>query len=94
MDMGMTTISDNPDRSRFELTEDGHTAFANYRRQGAVLLIPHVEAPPALRGKGTAGRLLEGVAAHARAHGLKIEPICSYAAAWFHRHREYGDLLA
>ena len=60
-DMGMTNFADNPARSRFELVEDGLTAFATYRRYGALLVIPHVEAPPALRGKGAAGRLMEGL---------------------------------
>jgi len=93
-DMGMNSVIDNTRLSRFELVEDGQTAFANYRHSGTLLIIPHVEAPPALRGKGTAGRLMEGLAAHARAHGLKIEPLCSYAAIWFKRHPAYRDVLS
>lgn len=72
----MSTIADNQALQRFELVEDGLTAFATYRRHGAVIVIAHVEAPPALRGKGTAGRLMEGIVAHARTNGLKIEPLC------------------
>lgn len=87
-------VTDNQAKSRFELVEDGQTAFADYRRQGGVLVIPHVESPHALRGKGTAGRLMDGVAAHARAEGAKILPICSYAAAWLQRHPEHADLIA
>jgi len=79
---------------RFELTEEGQTAFATYRRTGEVFTIPHVEAPQALRGKGTAGRLMEGIAALARAQGFKIAPTCPYAVAWFRRHKEAGDVLA
>jgi predicted GNAT family acetyltransferase len=86
-------VVDNPERQRFELIEDGLTAFANYRRSGANLLIPHVESPPSLRGKGTAGRLMEGVVALARANGDTITPLCSYARTWFLRHPEHGDLL-
>jgi hypothetical protein len=86
-------VTDNAAKSRFELVEDGQTAFADYRRQGAVLVIPHVESPHALRGKGTAGRLMEGVVALARAEGAKIVPICAYAAAWLKRHPEHADLV-
>jgi uncharacterized protein len=86
-------VIDNPALSRFELVEDGQTAFADYRRQAGKLVIPHVESPHALRGKGTAGRLMEGVVAHARAEGVKIVPICSYAAAWLQRHPEHADLV-
>ena len=87
-------VTDNAARQRFELVEDGLTAFANYRRSGANLVIPHVEAPPPLRGKGTAARLMEGVAARARTNGETITPLCSYARAWFLRHPEHADLLS
>ena len=88
-----TPVTDNPSHSRFELAEDGGTAFANYHLNGDVLTIPYVESPPALRGKGTAGRLMEGVVAQARARKLKIVPVCGYAVSWFQRHPEHGDLL-
>lgn len=87
------TVTDNPERQRFELIENGLTAFANYRRRGNVLVIPHVEAPPALRGHGTADRLMRGLAERARTDGFKITPVCSYAALWFRRHGEYSDVL-
>jgi len=30
----------------------------------------------------------------ARAEGLRVKPLCWYAAGWIQRHREYHDLLA
>jgi uncharacterized protein len=87
-------VVDNPAQSRFELVEEGQTAFADYSRDHGALVIPHVESPVALRGHGTASRLMAGVVAHARAEGLKIVPICSYAAAWLQRHPEHKDLIA
>lgn len=86
-------VTDNRERSRYELDIAGQVVFANYRRQGTTILIPYVEAPQALRGTGAAGRLMEGVMAIARAEGLKVRPLCSYAAAWMHRHPEHADLL-
>ncbi|MCW2242841.1 GNAT family N-acetyltransferase [Azospirillum canadense] len=88
-----TPVKDNPAKSRYELDVDGKIVFANYRRNGSTLYIPYVEAPPSLRGTGAAGRLMEGVMAIARAEGLTVVPICSYAANWVHRHREHHDLL-
>lgn len=85
---------DNTGESRFELHVDGHLAVADYRRRDGVLTIPHVEADPALRGTGAAGRLMEQVVAAARAEGAKIRPLCSYAVAWLRRHPEAGDILA
>jgi hypothetical protein len=84
---------DNVQRQRFELVEDGLTAFAEYIRRGDQLAIPHVESPTPLRGKGTAGRLMQAVAEHARSEHLTIAPLCGYARAWFRRHPAYADLL-
>ncbi len=90
----MADVIDNPRLSRFELTEQGLTAFAEYDRDGDRLVIPHVEAPPALRGTGAAGRLMHGMLAHIRSAGLKVVPLCPYAAAYIRRHPEWDDVLA
>lgn len=90
----MSAVIDNVQRSRFELEEQGLVAFADYRLDGGRLVIPHVEAPPALRGTGTAGRLMTGVLEEARSRGLKVVPVCPYAAVFIRRHPEYQDLVA
>lgn len=87
-------VRNNEAERRFELVEDGLTAFADYYAQGDALVIPHVESPIPLRGRGTAGRLMQGVAEMARAEGLRLAPTCSYAVAWFRRHPEWRDVLA
>jgi predicted GNAT family acetyltransferase len=89
----LAEVTDDPERARFELAEDGQMAFAAYSRNGTDLVISHVEAPPALRGQGTASRLMEGIVAKARANGLKVIPLCSYAALWFRRHPDQKDML-
>ncbi len=86
-------VRENPERGRFELDVGGQTVFARYVRQGSTLVIPYVEAPPALRGTGAASQLMTGVMEIARAEGLKVRPLWGYAAAWIRRHREYHDLL-
>lgn len=90
----MTGLRDNAELGRFELDEQGHTAYADYRRTDDRLIIDYVESPPPLRGAGTAGRLMTAIAEEARLEGLKIVPICGYAAAWLRRSKDYRDLLA
>lgn len=90
----MNLVTDNEVEHRFELAENGFVAFASYRRDGNAYRIPHVEAPPELRGKGTAGRLMEGIVARSRERGFKIVPTCPYAVAWFRRHPDAADALA
>ena len=79
---------------RYEMDEQGQTSWADYRRMSERLFIDHVEAPPSLRGTGAAGRLMAAVAADARRQGLKIVPICSYAASWLDRSPEFRDLVS
>lgn len=90
----MTDVVDNAAKNRFELVEEGLLAFADYRRRDGVLAITHVEADPALRGKGAAGRLMEGMLALIRADGLKVRPLCPYAVAYIARRPEFQDLIA
>ena len=82
----MAELHDNRALSRFEMVEQGHTSFADYRREGGTLIIDHVEAPEALRGTGAAGRLMQALVDEAAREGLSITPICSYAADWLRRH--------
>ena len=86
-------VTDNRTMNRFELTVGNQTVFADYRRNGRTLVISYVEAPPSLRGTGAAGRLMEGVVETARTEGLKIVPLCGYAAMWIRRN-QHSDLLA
>jgi len=79
---------------RFELTEQGAVAFADYRVQDGRMIVPHVEAAQALRGTGAAGRLMAGVMDAARRRGLKVVPLCPYADAYMRRHPETADLRA
>lgn len=78
---------------RYEMDEAGLTSWADYRRVGERLYIDHVESPPALRGTGAAGRLMAALSADARARGLRITPICGYAAAWLRRSKDFADLV-
>ncbi|PZO83534.1 MAG: N-acetyltransferase, partial [Micavibrio aeruginosavorus] len=75
------SMTNNAQKSRFELIESGETAYADYKNEGGVLTIKYVFAPEALRGTGAAGRLMNDIAAHARDQNLKILPLCGYAAS-------------
>jgi predicted GNAT family acetyltransferase len=89
----MTTLHDNPAAGRFEWEEGGLTAFADYRRADGRLILDHVEAPPALRGTGAAGRLMQAIVIQAAAQGLRITPLCGYAARWLRTHPEHSGLV-
>ena len=89
----MNAMRDDMAGNRFELDVDGQIVFANYERRGPALVIRHVEAPHALRGKGVAGELMRQIVELARAEGRSLVPLCGYARAWLRRHPEHADLL-
>jgi hypothetical protein len=78
-------MRDNLKAGRFEIGEGEQTVFADYRRSEGALFIDHVEAPPALRGTGAAGALMEAIVELARQEKRTIIPVCGYAAAWLRR---------
>lgn len=94
----MTDFRDVPAEQRFEqgftdADRELRIVFADYAAQGEQRAILHVEADDELRGTGAAGKFMQSLADHARAKGLKLTPRCSYAVAWFKRHKDYEDIL-
>lgn len=83
----------NEDEQRYEMAVDEHIVYANIRHIDDVVYIDHVFAPPALRGKGAAGKFMTALMERLRADGLKAKPICGYAASWLRRHSEFHDIL-
>ena len=83
-----------PQRGRFQTVVDSATCVADYRLQDGVMLISHTEVPPRLQGRGIAAALMQAALAHAREHGLKVNPLCSYARAYMQRHPDTQELLA
>ena len=87
-------VIDNREARRYEMTIDGQLAFADYRASGDVIRITHVEVPRALEGRGHGSRFMKAILAEIRVHKQKVIPLCSFAAAYIHRHPEEQDLLA
>lgn len=87
-------ITHNTAASRFETSPGGHLAVCSYRRTGGLAVLHHTEVPAALAGQGVAAALVQAALAWAREQGLKVQPSCSYVAAYMRRHPETQDLLA
>lgn len=87
-------IRHNADLERFETERNGETALISYRKRNDVLRLVHTEVPDSMAGSGVGGALVKTAFDYAREHGMKVQPLCSFAAAWSKRHPEYGDLLA
>ena len=82
-----SAVVDRPERQRYELAVDGSVVFADYQSQLGKVVITHVETPVALRGRGLAAVLMQGLVEHAEGRGLQIIPVCSYAQDWMGRRK-------
>jgi predicted GNAT family acetyltransferase len=83
-----------PGSSRFEAIVDGERCRLDYLLDDRVMRIHHTEVPPRLEGRGIAAALTKAAVEHARAEGLRIQPLCGYVRAWLARHPEHADLVA
>jgi uncharacterized protein len=87
-------VTDNRERSRYELTVEGHTAFAAYRIDGDVITFTHTVVPPELEGRGVASRLILYSLTDVQTRGLGVIAKCPFVAAYIRKHPEWAELLA
>jgi uncharacterized protein len=90
----MTEIRHDQSSRRFIVDVDGHSGYLEYEAGSGTMTITHTIVPPAIGGRGIAGRLVQAALAYAREAGLKVDPRCSYADAWMRRHPEFYGLRA
>jgi predicted GNAT family acetyltransferase len=88
------TVQHQPENERFVVVADGVEAELDYRIEDGVIALTHTGVPEAIGGRGIAGDLVRTAFEFARAEGMKVRPMCSYAEAWSRRHPDYADLLA
>lgn len=93
-DDAQAAISHDEAGRRFSLTADGHEGYVDYALDAGTMVIIHTVVPPAIGGRGIAGRLVRAAFEHARSQGWRVRTDCSYAAGWVRKHPEFADLLA
>ena len=87
-------LVDNPAELRYELEVDGTLAgILRYRTEPGLVVLVHTDVDPAFEGRGLGGRLVAGALDDIRARGLRVVPLCPFAAAYIRRHPEYADLV-
>jgi predicted GNAT family acetyltransferase len=88
-------VTNNADQNRYEIRVQGRlVGVADYRVAGDVVVIPHTEITPALRGNGLAAQLVRWALDDVRGSRRSVDPQCWYVAQFIDDNPEYGDLLA
>jgi predicted GNAT family acetyltransferase len=83
-------------KGTFFVEKDGARAgWMTYSRAGeTTIIIDHTEVSPALRGTGAGKKMVEAAVAQARRDGLKIIPLCPFAASVFAKDAALADVLS
>jgi predicted GNAT family acetyltransferase len=92
---GGMDVRRNDERSRYELVDgDEVVAIADFDDRGDVVVFPHTEVRPELRGNGLGERLVRGALDDVRRRGASIVPACWFVADFVRANPEFEDLLA
>ncbi len=92
--MAGATVTDAPERSRFEAVVDGSPAgFVAYRTRPGEITFTHTEVDDAFAGQGVGGALARAALDAARARGLAVLPRCPFVRSWIAKHPEYVELV-
>jgi predicted GNAT family acetyltransferase len=88
-------ISNDPDRSQYELRVDGKVAaIAQYRMEGGAVAFTHTEVDSAYEGQGLGSKIAAYALDDIKRRGLKAIPRCKFIAGYIARHeKEYGALV-
>jgi uncharacterized protein len=85
-------VTDNAAAQRYELAVGDDLAIAAYRIEGDVIAFTHTLVPTEAEGQGVGTRLIRGALADARTRGLRVDPRCSFVAAYLKRHPNEATL--
>ena len=93
--VGGFILTDEKDASRYTLMRDGKlVSVLDYRDDGQTIALTRAFTIPTFRGKGYAGKVVEGAVADIEERGdRKVDAVCWYVADWFAAHPEHARLL-
>ncbi|MBC7120298.1 MAG: N-acetyltransferase [Candidatus Methanosuratus sp.] len=65
-----------------------------YHTEMDLIFLDSTYVPKKFRGKGVGSRLVEAAISHAKENGLRVVPVCPFAAEYFKKHPEHNGMLA
>lgn len=88
-------VRHNAEQSRYEIVVDDRVVgIADYRDTPDVVVFPHTEIDPPMRGQGLGEELVAAALDDVRRSGRTVAPRCWFVARFLDEHPEYQDLRA
>jgi predicted GNAT family acetyltransferase len=90
------TVTDVPERERFEARDDDGAlaGVLTYQLTGGIIAYTHTQVEPAFEGQGIGSALARAAMEDARAKRRTVVPICPFLSGWLDIHPGYEKLLA
>ena len=89
-----TTVRDNPEEERFEISVDGKLAgFSVYRLARDRIAFMHTEVDDEFAGQGLAKVLVAHALDEVRGRGLGVLPFCPFVRGFISKNPDYLDLV-
>ena len=88
--MSDTIVTKNDQQSRYEAHIDGEFAgFADFRRDGDIVVMPHTEVFDAFGGKGVGSALARSALDDIASQNLTVRPDCTFIRGWLDKHPDH-----
>lgn len=84
-------VRHNEEEKRFELTENGKTAYVKYECLPGAMNFIVTFVPEEWQGQGVGSRLAEYALRYAKEQGLKIVATCPFIQEYMDKHQEFSD---
>jgi len=94
LNLDTVAVTHNEEAHRFEVNVEGLRSLLAYRLFPDRIVLHHTEVPPPIEGQGMAAKLTRAALDFARAHHLRVVPLCPYVSSFLRKHREYQDLVS
>lgn len=88
--MSDVIVTKNDKQSRYESHINGELAgFAEFRREGDVVVMPHTEVFDAFGGKGVGSALARSALDDIASQNLTVRPDCTFIRGWLDKHPDH-----
>ena len=89
------TVTNNPDRKRYEAVVDRATVagWVDYQETSELVVLTHTEVDPAHAGRRVGSTLARAALDDVRERGLRALVICPFILDWLRKHPDHQDVL-
>jgi predicted GNAT family acetyltransferase len=86
-------VINNKEQQRFEVHEEGETAYLEYRFYKKDIALMHTFVPERIEGRGIASALAHYALEWSKENNFPVMVYCPYVGAYLKKHPQYNDII-